>query len=125
MALTTNTVGWGNKLVTVFAFTPASKTNSLYSVPRSHQRAFTSFQHQDIFLVTYHLCTAILVMLNQFCTLIAKTRAIPSLHRDNFLRKVSGYCPVAASGNAYSLNRRAVSGNAFYVRMLANSDSLK
>jgi hypothetical protein len=33
-------------------------------------------------------------MLNQICTWTAKTRAVPSLHRDNFLAKVSGLCPV-------------------------------
>jgi len=33
----------------------------------------------------------------------AKTRAIPSLHRDSFLPKVSGLCPDAASGNTTSL----------------------
>jgi len=36
------------------------------------------------------LCTATLVMLNLFCTWTAKTRAIPSLHRDSFLAKVPG-----------------------------------
>jgi hypothetical protein len=29
----------------------------------------------------------------------AKTRAIPSLHRDGFLAKVPGPCPVLSSGN--------------------------
>ena len=57
------------------------------------------------------LCTATLVMLNQLCTWTAKTRAIPSLHRDSFLAKVPGLCPVLASGNATSLYCRAVSGN--------------
>jgi hypothetical protein len=46
---------------------------------------------------------------NKICTMTAKTRAIPSLHRDSFLAKVPGLCPVLASGNGYSLNRRAVS----------------
>jgi hypothetical protein len=39
---------------------------------------------------------------------MAKTRAIPSLHRDNFLAKVPGHCPVPASGNTTSLYCRAV-----------------
>ncbi len=33
-------------------------------------------------------------MLNQICTWTAKTRAVPSLHRDSFLAKVPGLCPV-------------------------------
>jgi hypothetical protein len=47
------------------------------------------------------LCTATLVMLNQLCTWTAKTRAIPSLHRDSFLAKVPGLVPGATSGNTY------------------------
>jgi hypothetical protein len=35
------------------------------------------------------------------------------LHRDNFAAKEPGFCPVLSSGNVYSLNRRAVSKNAF------------
>jgi len=45
-------------------------------------------------------------MLNKICTMAAKTRAIPflpagrqGLHRDSFLAKVPGPCPVLASGN--------------------------
>ena len=57
------------------------------------------------------LCTATHVMLNQICTWTAKTRAIPSLHRDNFPAKVPGPCPVLASGNTTSLYCRAVMGN--------------
>jgi hypothetical protein len=41
----------------------------------------------------------------------AKTRAIPSLHRDSYVAKVPGPCPVLASGNAYLLYCRAVSKN--------------
>jgi hypothetical protein len=33
-------------------------------------------------------------MLNQICTWTAKTRAVPSLHRDSFLAKVPGLYPV-------------------------------
>ena len=58
------------------------------------------------------LCTATLVMLNKICTWTAKTRAIPSLHRDSFLPKVPGLCPVLASGNATSRYCRAVSVHA-------------
>jgi hypothetical protein len=39
----------------------------------------------------------------KFCTVTAKTRAIPSLHRDSFAAKVPGPCPVLASGNMPSL----------------------
>jgi hypothetical protein len=41
----------------------------------------------------------------------AKTRAIPFLHWDYFSAKATGRWPDASSGNAYSLNRRAVGGN--------------
>jgi hypothetical protein len=40
-----------------------------------------------------------------------KKCAIPSLHRDNFLAKVSGPCPVLASGNTTSPYCRAVGNN--------------
>ena len=47
-------------------------------------------------------------MLNKTCTRTAKTRAIPSLHRDSFLAKVPGHNPDAASGNTTSPYCRAV-----------------
>jgi hypothetical protein len=40
------------------------------------------------------LCTATRVMLTKPCTWTAKTRAVPSLHRDSFLAKVPRPCPV-------------------------------
>jgi len=40
-------------------------------------------------------------MLNKTCARTAKTRAIPSLHRDSFLAKVTGSCPDASTSNAY------------------------
>jgi hypothetical protein len=55
--------------------------------------------NRDNFPATYQICTATHVMLNQLCTLTAKTHAIPSLHRDSFAAKVPGLCPVLASGN--------------------------
>ena len=48
------------------------------------------------------------VILNQSCTMTAKTRAIPFWHLDYFLAKVQGPCPVLSSGNATSLHCRAV-----------------
>jgi hypothetical protein len=56
-------------------------------------------------------CTAIAPALNKICTMTAKTRAIPSLHRDKFLAKVPGHCPDAASGNTTSPYCRAVTSN--------------
>ena len=50
--------------------------------------------NRDSFLATYQTCTATLVMLNKICTWTAKTRAIPFLHRDSFLAKEPGLCPV-------------------------------
>jgi len=59
------------------------------------------------------ICTATLTMLNKVCTMTAKTRAIPSLHRDYFLAKAPvpiaiGRWPVLASGSATSPYCRAV-----------------
>ena len=67
-----------------------------------------AFCNRDSFPATYQTCTATRVMLNKLCTWTAKTRAIPSLHRDNFLAKVPGPYPVLASGNTTSLYCRAV-----------------
>ena len=50
---------------------------------------------------------------------MAKTRAIPSLHRDNFLAKVPGFCPVLSSGNTTSPYCRAVSNNGRRVKSVA------
>jgi hypothetical protein len=68
-----------------------------------------TFCYRDNLSATYQLCTATPVMLTNFCTMTAKTRAIPSLHRDRFVTKVPGPCPVLSSGNAYLLYCRAVS----------------
>jgi len=46
-------------------------------------------------------CTAKRVKLSGFCTRTAKTHAILSLHRDNFVAKVPGPNPDASSSNAY------------------------
>jgi hypothetical protein len=43
----------------------------------------------------------------------AKTRAIPSLHRDYLSAKVQGHCPVLASGNTTSPYCRADGCNKF------------
>jgi hypothetical protein len=64
--------------------------------------------NRDRFPATYQNCTATRVMLNKICAMTAKTRAIPSLHRDNFSAKVPGHCPVLSSGNTTSLYCRAV-----------------
>ena len=66
------------------------------------------FCNRDKFPTTYQNCTATLVMLNKICIMTAKTRAIPSLHRDNFPAKGPRRWPVLASGNATSPYCRAV-----------------
>ena len=71
--------------------------------------------YRDNLSATYQLCTATRVMLNQLCTWTAKTRAIPSLHRDNFPAKEPRLCPVLASGNTTSLYCRAVNCKALSV----------
>ena len=67
--------------------------------------------NRDSFPSTYQTCTATLVMLNKIYTWTAKTRAIPSLHRDYFSAKAPGQWPVLASGNATSPYCRAVMRN--------------
>jgi hypothetical protein len=64
--------------------------------------------NRDKFPATYQPCTATLVVLNKICTMTAKTRAIPSLHRDYFSTKAPGRWSVLASGNATSPYCRAV-----------------
>ena len=63
-------------------------------------------------------------MLNKISTQTAKTRAIPSLHRDNFLAKVPGLCPVLSSGNTTSLYCRAVMLKQLVPRQLVNRDKM-
>ena len=61
-------------------------------VPRHCASAHLStFCQRDRFPATYQTCTATLrsAVLNKHCTMTAKTRAIPSLHRDNFSRGAS------------------------------------
>jgi hypothetical protein len=82
--------------------------DSLYPRFSGASAHLQTFCYRDNLSATYQLCTATLVMLNTICTRTAKTRAIPSLHRDSFLAKVPGFCPVLASGNTTSLYCRAV-----------------
>jgi hypothetical protein len=71
------------------------------SLPTLLQWQFTSFVHRDNFPVIYQPCTAIAPAPNKTPAMTAKTRAIPSSHRDNLLAKVPGPCPDATSGNAH------------------------
>ena len=64
--------------------------------------------HRDKFPSVYQTCTATLPALNKPCTMMAKTRAILSLHRDYFPAKVPGPWPDASSSNVFLLYRRAV-----------------
>ena len=68
----------------------------------------STIRYRDNLPPTYQLCTATRVLLNKICTMTAKTRAIPSLHRDYFSAKEPGLCPVLSSGNTTSLYCRAV-----------------
>ena len=56
-------------------------------------------------------CTATAPERNKICTRTAKTRAIPSLYRENFLAKVPGHYTVLSSGNTTSPYCRAVRKN--------------
>ena len=51
------------------------------------------------------------ILLNRLHTMMAKTNAIPSLHRDYLPAKETGQLPGAASGNTTYLYCRAVSVN--------------
>jgi hypothetical protein len=86
----------------------------------------SNFCNRDNFPSTYQICTATPVMSSQLSTRTAKTHAIPSLHRDNFLAKVPGLNPVLASGNTTSLYCRAVSihAMAIYLNNLYNVSHL-
>ena len=97
-----NNAGKINKLVTVFALCPCTWTALKCFIPRSRSNSHPSFVTGDRFLarISLYLDTTLAHILS---TMSAKTRAITSLHRDSFLPKVSGFCPVLASVNAYLL----------------------
>jgi hypothetical protein len=83
-------------------------------VPRHCASAHLSiFYYRDNFSATYQTSTATRIMINKICTMTAKTRAIPSLHRDSLPAKVPGPCPDASSGNTTSLYCRAVSSKIY------------
>jgi hypothetical protein len=86
-------------------------------IPRPCQCSQSNLVTGDLQSSANQTCTATLIMLNKNCTWTAKTHAIPSLHRDNFLAKVSGLCPDASSGSATSLYCRAVSIQAQFANM--------
>jgi hypothetical protein len=121
----------GMLFVTIFAFTPKSKTN-LYWFWHPDTRictqlkscSLTNFWLRDSLyrdaapvpatkyvtgdkLAAPQTCTTIAPASNKICTMTAKTRAIPYLHRDSFLTKVPGPFPVLASGNTTSPSCRA------------------
>jgi hypothetical protein len=72
---------------------------------------FSTFIYRDYFPAIYQVPTATLIALTPISAMTAKTRAIPSLHQDYFAAKVTGPCPVLASGNTTFLYCRAVSVN--------------
>jgi len=67
--------------------------------------------HRDKYPSVYQACTATLPVFNKPYTMMAKTRAILSLHRDYFPAKVPVPCPDASSSNVSLLYRRAVISN--------------
>jgi hypothetical protein len=78
------------------------------------------FCNRDKFPATYQTCTETHVVLKKICTMTAKTRAIPSLHRDYFSAKAQGQWPVLASGNATYPYCRAVMVNSLRTCILDN-----
>ena len=102
----------------VFAFLPAGRQVLLHpwQICNCVYRDRTSARHKDLCTLTCYLLPINFVPRHSYISQNlypdGKNHAIPSLHRDSFLAKVSGSWPDASSGNVYSLNRRAVSKNA-------------
>ena len=101
-----------HNLVTVFAMAPAPMTVYQTIVPRPLPGS-DQYHRDKGKTASHYVCIATRVMLINVSTLTAKTRAIPSLHRDPPAggAKVPGPCPDAASGNGSALYPPAVSGN--------------
>ena len=105
-----NTDNKGKLFVTVFAFVPATKTDFQYSY---RDRTSAHLKHPAPGLLRRQLATLYRdTRITQLAsTMTAKTRTIPSLHRDSFAAKVPGPYPVLASGNTTSPYCRAVIRN--------------
>src|SRR4030042_2354225 len=58
--------------------------------PSRGQCPSTRILHKEKSAATYYVCTATRVILKNFCAMTCKNHAIPSLHRDSFLPKVTG-----------------------------------
>ncbi len=87
--------------------TTGDKTRTLFLL-------FAGALHRDFISSTYSPCTVNPPTLNKPCTRMAKTTPYPPCtvtHSRPAYRRVPGLVPGAASGNAYSHNRRAVSTN--------------
>ena len=108
MSPAANNAGKINKLVTVFAPCPCTWTVLKCFIPRSRSNSHPAFVTGDRFLARFGLYLDT-TLGNILSAVSAKTRAITSLHRDSFLPKVSGFCPVLSSVNAYLFYQRAVS----------------
>jgi len=107
-----NTVGWGNKLVMVFAEDTLCRLDKKQIVTNSTIAlfSFTLFTlNPDKLSSTYLPCTANPPALNKLCTRIAKTTPYLPCTVTSYRLKYLDQCPVLASGNAYYHNRRAVS----------------
>jgi hypothetical protein len=76
-----------NKFVMLHA--PGHPPSLRFSGQSAHLHAI-KILYRDNLLPSIHLCTAIAPEGNKICTMTAKTRAIPSLHRDNFAAKEPG-----------------------------------
>jgi hypothetical protein len=98
-ALNTNTDGWGNKLVTIFA--DHTQTVIMKKKP----------SHILVNLLAAGGLDSVKSGLKTY-TWICKNCAMVACRRDNFVTKVPRLVPADCTTNVYSLNRRAVSGNA-------------
>ncbi len=79
-----------------------SSVTSIKLVPRHCASAFSESGNRGHYSGSDQLCTATPAVFDKNpCTWIAKTRAIPSLHRDSFVAYRDSFVAVLASGNAY------------------------
>jgi len=99
MALTANTDGWGNKLVTVFASTLDSfiLTRNISSIYLNRDSGSGQISAKET---------------NKSFAGICKNCAMVACRPDNFSAKVLGLLPAADATNVYYHNRRAVIANA-------------
>jgi hypothetical protein len=103
----TNNAGRINKTCHGFCLCSCTWIDLKCFIPRSRSNSHPVFVTGDRFLARFSLYLEA-ALTSKPSTMSAKKRAITSLHRDSFSAKVSGFCPVLASVNAYLFYQRPV-----------------